>query len=197
MASKMIRESIDRTTMVKRAFGLCATTLLLATAASAQTRDPQSPWRIGASTGAYAPMSPLIKAVDTNDTRLSAGPTFALEPQYSVNNRFSIYGSALIAFPTVHVGSAIIPAVLGPSNQVTLGAGTAGLMAAFGNSGLQPTLRVGGGVKFYSFDLTGADSQIRPTIDAGLGIRGLGMGALDGTAEIRFMPSSFDQAKLP
>jgi hypothetical protein len=62
---------------------------------------------------------------------------------------------------------------------------------------MQPTLRLGGGFKWYSFDLTGAENELRPTADIGLGLRGVGIGAIDVTVELRYLPSSFDQGKLP
>jgi hypothetical protein len=90
--------------------------------------------------------------------------------------------------------------VAGTSDRVTLLVGTAGVVLAgrgwLGES-LEPTLRLGGGLKAYTFALTDADRQIRPTADVGLGMRGLGMGAIDVSAEIRWLPSTFDQGKLP
>jgi hypothetical protein len=56
---------------------------------------------------------------------------------------------------------------------------------------------VGGGIKGYSFDLDAAESQWRPTGDVGVGLRGLGSGPIDVSAEVRYLPSSFDQARLP
>jgi len=38
---------------------------------------------------------------------------------------------------------------------------------------------------------------VRPTIDVGLGLRGVGTGPIEVTAEVRYMMSSFDQGKLP
>ena len=192
----MRRESIKE--LAGRLLGFTAAALLMVSTASAQNQSAsESAWRITASAGAYAPFSSLIKAADANDTQLAAGPSFALEPQYIVNGNVSFYGSALLAFPTIKLGSSIQPAVTGPSNQVMLGIFTAGGVLSAGGGGIRPTLRLGGGLKFYSFDLVNADNQARPTVDLGVGVRGVGIGAIEGAVEIRYLLSSFDQAKLP
>jgi hypothetical protein len=80
-----------------------------------------------------------------------------------------------------------------------LGIATAGLVLVGSDwfEHLQPTLRIGGGLKGYRFDLAGAENQARPTGDVGVGLRGVGVGPLEVTAEARWLPSAFDQAKLP
>jgi hypothetical protein len=201
MITTMRRESIGRMAMARRALGLVAGAMMLASAASAQTQqaDP-SPWRIGASTGAYVPFSSLIKAADSHDTRLAAGPAFSIEPQYVAFGSASIYANGTIAFGTIQLGSSIRPAVVGPSTQLMLVGGTAGVMLMAPDwlgEHIRPTLRLGGGLKWYSLDLTDADNQVRPTGDVGLGFRGIGIGAIEVTAEVRYLPSAFDQGKLP
>jgi hypothetical protein len=194
----MRHELIEGLLRARRAIGVFAAALLLAGGASAQNaQSEQSSWRIGASTGSYVPFSALIKTSDANDTRLAAGPAFALEPQYLASSNLSVFLSALLAFPTVRLGSAIRPAVLGPSDQVTLLTGTVGGVYAFGDGRIQPTVRLGGGVKFYMFDLNDADDAISPTADVGLGFRAAGLGAIEGVVEIRYLMSAFDQSKLP
>jgi hypothetical protein len=175
--------------------------VMTVTAASAQTpQAAEDGWRIAASTGAYVPFSSLIVAADEHDTSLSAGPAFSLEGQYQINLSASIYVNGTVAFGSIRLGSSIQPSVLGPTDQVRLATGTAGIVLAapdwFG-ANFQPTLRVGGGFKWYSFDLTGADSQLRPTADLGVGFRGTGLGPIEVMAEARYLPSTFDQAKLP
>ena len=185
----------------RRALGLMAAVLMLTTTASAQTQETeQSPWRIGAATGGFVPFSSLIRAADSHDTELVAGPAFSLEPQYRVVNRISAYLNGVLAFPTIRLGSSIQPAVMGPSGQVMLVVGTAGVVVTASDwlgDHMQPTLRLGGGFKWYSFDLTDAENALRPTADIGLGLRGIGIGAIDVTVELRYLPSSFDQGKLP
>jgi hypothetical protein len=178
-----------------------AAVLMLTTNASAQTQETeQSPWRIGAATGGFVPFSSLIRAADSHDTELVAGPAFSLEPQYRVVNRASAYLNGVLAFPTIRLGSSIQPAVMGPSGQVMLVVGTAGVVVTASDwlgDHMLPTLRLGGGFKWYSFDLTDAENALRPTADVGLGLRGIGIGAIDVTVELRYLPSSFDQGKLP
>ena len=70
-------------------------------------------------------------------------------------------------------------------------------MVSPGSGHFRPTLRLGGGFKWYMFDLAGAEDQFSPTVDIGLGFRAVGYGPLEVMAEIRYLPSSFDQAKLP
>jgi opacity protein-like surface antigen len=185
----------------RRALGLVAGALMTATAAHAQNaQDTQGTWRIGASTGGYVPFSSLIIASDTRDTQLEAGPAFSLDAQYLMSRSLSIYANGMLAFGAIRLGSSIQPASVGPSSQVMLTTGTAGLFLSSPDllgEHLQPTLRLGGGFKYYSLDLTGAESQLRPTADVGVGLRGIGIGRIDVTAEVRYLLSSFDQSKLP
>jgi opacity protein-like surface antigen len=185
----------------RRTLGLVTGVVVLATTASAQSaQDTQGTWRIGASTGGYVPFSSLIVAADTRDTQLEAGPAFSLDAQYLLRPSAAIYANGMLAFGAIRLGSAIQPAVVGPSSQVMLTSGTAGVFLSSADllgEHLQPTLRLGGGFKYYSFDLTGAESQLRPTADVGVGLRGIGIGRIDVTAEVRYLLSSFDQSKLP
>ena len=184
----------------RRVLGLVAGAMLAATVASAQVQRTAAGWRIGASTGGYLPHSSLIRAADSNDTRLGAGPAFSLDLQYLASGFVSVYANGVLSFGTITLGSSIRPSVVGPSNQVMVTAGTAGLLLT-GNGWLgahfQPTLRLGGGFKWYSFDLAETQSQVRPTVDVGLGFRGVGSGPIEVTAEVRYLLSSFDQGKLP
>ncbi len=201
MTITMRRESMNVMATARRVFGLVAGAMMAATVASAQTpQTGQTRWRIGASTGGYVPLSSLIIAADSHDTRLGAGPAFSLDLQYLASRSVSVYANGILAFGTITLGSSIRPSVNGPSNQVMLTGGTAGvLLTATGWLGehFQPTLRLGGGFKWYRFDLTDAQNQVRLTGDIGLGFRGVGSGPIEVTAEVRFLPSSFDQGKLP
>jgi len=197
----MRRHTIDPIATARRALGLVAAVLMLTTNASAQTQQTEpGPWRIGAATGGFAPLSTLIRTADSDDTELLAGPALSLEPQYSVLPGVSAYLSGVLAFPTIRLGSAVQPEVRGPSHQVMLLMGSAGVVVSAPDwlgGHLQPTLRLGGGFKWYSFDLTGAEDDLRPTADLGVGLRGMGIGAIDVTAELRYLMSSFDQGILP
>jgi hypothetical protein len=192
-------------TMAARLLGLALTAsipvTLAATSAKAQTTGAaENRWRIGASMGAYVPLSSVIVAADTHDTHLEAGPAFSLDARYLAANSIAVFANGTLAFGTIQLGSSIQPTVLGPTDQVMLGVGSAGVLLSPDNwpgENLQPTLRLGGGFKWYSFDITGAENQFRPTGDVGLGFRGIGIGSIDVTAEVRYLLSSFDQAKLP
>ena len=168
------------------------------TPAGGERRIGEEIWRISASVGSYVPRSALIVGADGKDTRLSAGSAVSLDVQYLISEYAALYGNGSLAFSTITLGTAIRPASTGPSNQVTLSGGTAGvvLSAPLGKH-FQPTLRLGGGYKGYSFDLTDAENQWRPTADVGVGFRGRGNGPIEISAEVRYLPSSFDQAKLP
>ena len=167
----------------------------LATSVSPQSADSSS-WRLGASAGAFMPRSALIKAADGRNTTLDAGPAFALDIQYLTSTSVAIYGNFFTAGSAITLGSAIQPDVVGPSNQVLLLGGTAGVLFSPGSGNLRWTLRAGGGFKGYMFDLTGAEDQWRPTVDIGVGFRG-GSGPIGVSAEVRYLGSSFDQSKLP
>jgi hypothetical protein len=195
----MKHESRNAMARMWRTVGLVAVALLVATAVSGQSTG-ENKWRIGASTGGFVPFSSLVSASDDFDTELESGPAFSLDLQYQAQNSLAIYANGTGAFGSIRLGSSIQPAVLGPSSQVVLGAATGGvLFAPTGWLGehVQPTLRLGGGFKTYMFDLTGADNQTSLTGDVGVGLRGIGFGPIELTAEIRYLPSSFDQSKLP
>lgn len=195
----MKRISIIGRVTARRAVGLVLGAAILATSAQAQEVEGGR-WRVGASAGAWVPFSSLIKSADSFDTRLAAGPAFSLEARYLAVEPVSVYVSGTLAFGTIRLGSAIRPDVVGPSNQVVVAGGTAGVVLTASDwlgEHIQPTLRLGGGFKWYSFDLTGADSQLRPTADIGVGFRGVGVGPIDVSAEVRYLPSSFDQGRLP
>lgn len=182
-----------------RALRLTGCALMAATVASAQVQQTGG-WRISASTGGYVPHSALIRAADSNDTRLGSGPAFSFDLQYLASDLISVYAGGVLGFGTITLGSSIRPTVVGPSNHVMVTAGTAGVLLAptgWLGSHLQPTFRLGGGFKWYAFDLAETRNQVRPTIDVGLGLRGVGTGPIEVTAEVRYMMSSFDQGKLP
>jgi opacity protein-like surface antigen len=182
----------------RRTLGLAAGALMVATAAGAQNAQSTQGLEDGASTGGYVPF--FADRVRRHARHaLEAGPAFTRRA-IPVAPVASIYANGMLAFGAIRRGSAIQPAVVGPSSQVMLTSGTAGLFLSTADllgEHLQPTLRLGGGFKYYSLDLTGAESQLRPTADLGVGLRGIGVGPIDVTAEVRYLLSSFDQSKLP
>ena len=192
--------SLNVMATARRVLRLAGCALMVATVASAQVVQTTGGWRIGASTGGYVPHSALIRAADSNDTRLGSGPAFSFDLQYLASSLVSVYAGGVLGFGTITLGSSIRPTVVGPSNHVMVASGTVGvLLAPTGWLGphIQPTFRLGGGFKWYAFDLAETSNQVRPTIDIGLGVRGVGTGPIEVTAEVRYLLSSFDQGKLP
>jgi hypothetical protein len=155
--------------------------------------------RLTAISGGLAHGSALVvDPAGASDTRLSPGPTFGLEVQFPGVLVGSLYVSGSASFSTLHHG-ANLGVVAGPgSSSASVLLGTAGLVFAASDwfDNLRPTLRVGGGLKSYMFDTNGASSSMSLTGDIGVGFRA-GSGPIEIASEIRFLPSAFDQAKLP
>jgi hypothetical protein len=154
--------------------------------------------RIGTSLAVFAPLDALIVSGSGRDTRLGAGTAFSLDLQYGIAEFAAVYAGGIAAFSTLSRGTEFQTGASAGSDHMMMGAVTGG--AVLGYFGLHPTiaptLRLGGGVKMYSFNVAGAESHMRPTGDIGIGLRG-GAGPFDMGAEIRYLPSTFDQARLP
>ena len=156
-------------------------------------------WSIGASVGAYLPSSALIRRAGASDTRLGSGPALTLEARYRLRHRVTAYGGWVLARGTAHLGSSIQTDPTGSTDPVLLGIGTAGLMVSDlpPLGGVRPTLRLGVGLKGYGFDFSDGEGQVRPTADVGVGIQSRQGGHLALSAEVRWLPSTLDQAQLP
>ncbi|HEX6313695.1 MAG TPA: hypothetical protein VFZ73_02505 [Gemmatimonadaceae bacterium] len=177
--------------------------LLLVTCATPELRAQDAPasssTRITAMTGALAHTSALVvDPAGSSDTRLSAGPAFGLEVQYSVFSSASIYAGIAGSFSMLEHGANLGVAAGPGTSAATVILGTTGLTfeARDWFDNLRPTARLGAGVKMYSFTANGASSYTALTGDVGVGFRG-GSGPIEVLGEIRFLPSSFDQARLP
>jgi len=190
--------------VVGRRLSLAATgSLLVANAVGAQaaasTVVGDETWRLGASVGVFAPRSPVVMAPEGGvDTRLNASSAFSLDVQYLWSALFATYGNGFASFTSMSRGSTMRPST-GPSDQVSILGGTVGLILSpkwLGET-IRPTLRAGVGYKGYMFDLTDAESQWRTTGDFGVGFRAANSGKIEVSAEMRYLPSSFDQGKLP
>ena len=133
-----------------------------------------------------------------SDTRLSAGPTFGLEVQQAMFSFGSIYAGVAGSFSTLEHGANLGVSAGPGTSGVTLILGAAGLVmdADWFGPNLRPTLRLGGGVKAYTFTMNGASSFVSFTGDVGVVFRG-GSGPIEVSGEIRVLPSTFDQAKIP
>ena len=189
------------TTLATRGMNRLTLTVALVTAAttSASAQGTSRPVRVSALSGGLAHLSALVvNPAGTSDTRLSAGPTFGLEIQHPTFSFGSLYAGVAGSFSTLEHG-ANLGVVAGPgSSGATLLLATGGLVVEASDwfANIRPTLRLGGGLKCYLFSTTGASSSTSLTGDVGAGFRG-GTGPVEILAELRFLPSSFDQAKLP
>jgi hypothetical protein len=153
--------------------------------------------RFSVMTGGLTSRSALIvDARGSGDTRLGAGPAFGVDFQYQALGRSALYASGAVAFATLQHGTNLGVAVRGTTSDAVLFAATGGVVVDMFSGALRPLVRLGGGLKGYSFSTEGADGFITPTGDVGLGFRA-GSGAVELGAEVRYLPSVFDQAKLP
>ena len=167
----------------------------VATSLSAQGR----PVRISALSGGLAHLSALVvDPAGSSDTRLSAGPTFGLEIQHPTLSFGSLYAGVAGSFSTLEHGANLAAAAGAGSSGATVVLATGGLVLEASDwfANVRPTMRLGGGIKYYMFSANGASSNLTLTGDVGAGFRG-GTGPVEILAEVRFLPSAFDQAKLP
>ena len=140
----------------------------------------------------------VVDPAGSSDTRLTPGPTFGLElqlPDFPLGAFFvGIAGSFSSLEHGVNLGVAAGPG----SSAAAMILGTAGIVfeATDWFDNIRPTLRLGGGFKSYMFEADGASSNTSLTGDLGVGFRA-GTGPIEILGEIRFLPSAFDQAKLP
>jgi hypothetical protein len=186
--------------LARRSLAVAAVAAIAAAApgTAAAQAEMQDTWRLSAAAGGFVPRSAMIVGADGRNTQLNAGPSFSLDLQYLATHFASVYASGTAAFSSAAYGSEIRPTVNGPSEQVTLLGLTGGVVVSpLAGESFQPTLRIGGGVKGYDFALDEAQRQWRATGDFGLGFRGVGVGAIEVGAEVRYLPSSIDQSRLP
>ena len=168
-------------------------------ALSAQGIIESGAMRLTATSGGLAHSSALVvDPAGSSDTRLGPGPSFGLELQFPGFLIGSLYVGGAASFSTLQHG-ANLGVIAGPgSSSAAMLLGTAGLVFEANSwfDNLRPTLRVGAGFKSYMFETNGASSVMSLTGDFGLGFRA-GTGPIEIASEIRFLPSAFDQAKLP
>lgn len=172
---------------------------LAAPALQAQGSIESGAMRITAISGGIAYGSALVvDPAGSSDTRLTAGPTFGLELQFPDFPLGSFFAGIAASFSSLEHG-ANLGVVAGPgSSGAAMILGTAGVVleATDWFDNMRPTLRLGGGFKSYMFDANGASSNTTLTGDVGVGFRA-GSGPIEILGEVRFLPSAFDQAKLP
>jgi hypothetical protein len=175
-----------------------AAVLMVLAAPLASAQEDSRPMRLTAFSGTLSPRSSLIvDPAGTSDTRLAPASAFGVELQYRLFSLGSLYGGVAGAFSSLEHGDNL-GVVAGPgSSNATIILGTAGiLLEGDWFSSLQPTLRLGGGLKAYRFSTNGASSYAAFSGDVGVGVRA-SSGAIGISAEVRYLPSSFDQGKLP
>ncbi|MGQ0639849.1 MAG: hypothetical protein ACT4P6_03615 [Gemmatimonadaceae bacterium] len=175
-----------------------AIVLLIAGPAQLMAQDVgPNPLRVSVMTGGLAPRSAfIVDARGSGHTRLGAAPALGLDVQYEAFGSAALYASGAVAFATLHHGTSLGVSVRGATSDAVLYAVTGGLVLYPFSGALRPIVRLGGGLKGYSFNMEGAEGAITPTGDFGLGFRA-GTGAVELGAEVRYLPSVFDQAKLP
>lgn len=190
---------ITTTVAIGRRLTISIALLVLAAPLYAQGEPQSRPMRVSAISGGLAHGSALVvDPVGNSDTRLSPGATFGLEVQHPTFSFASLYAGLAGSFSTLEHGANLGVAAGPGSSGATIILGTAGLMLEASDwfENLRPTLRLGGGLKSYRFTTNGASSVASFTGDIGAGFRG-GAGAIEISGELRYLPSAFDQAKLP
>jgi hypothetical protein len=172
---------------------------LAAPALKAQGSLESGAMRITAISGGIAHGSALVvDPAGSSDTRLTAGPTFGLELQFPDFPLGSFFAGLAASFSSLEHGANLGVAAGPGSSGAAMLLGTAGVVfeATGWFENMRPTLRLGAGFKSYMFDANGASSNTALTGDLGVGFRA-GSGPIEILGEVRFLPSSFDQAKLP
>jgi hypothetical protein len=155
--------------------------------------------RITAISGGLTHGSALVVGPEGgSDTRLTPGPTFGLELQLPDFPLGAFFAGISGSFSSLEHGTNLGVAAGPGSSAAAMILGTAGLMfeATDWFNNIRPTLRLGAGFKSYMFEANGASSNTSLTVDLGVGFRA-GTGPIEILGEIRFLPSAFDQAKLP
>lgn len=182
---------------MKRFFGVLALLLGVAGTASAQ-----SALRINASVGSFSPMLPMVSVNDGQnpDVELESAPSVALELGFAARSWATLYGGLTHAQPRLALSGAMeTSSANGASVRSRLLVPAAGLMlsTSLGQTSIRPTLRLGLGVKSYTFDLAEQDDRVTNlTGDLGLGLAA-GDGPVTVSAEARWLPSTFSATSLP
>jgi hypothetical protein len=156
--------------------------------------------------GTFAPVLPLV-ATPPNLTfasvELESGVLAGLEVDYQImSNRpnLRVYlGMAHARSRVNHSALMVLQGPARPDSPVGLFVPTLGVLWSprIGTFDVRPTLRVGGGVKFYDFDLLEVKHGVQdPTLDLGLGVTA-GTHPVAFMAEMRWLLSQFDPKFLP
>jgi hypothetical protein len=161
--------------------------------------------RITPSLGAFQPMLPVISVADGRnpDVELESAPAVGLELGVSPRRApwLQVYGALTYTTPRLYLSGAMeSQPVNGASARATLLIPTAGVLLSPTVRGLpvRPTLRLGAGVKSYTFDLVEQRDRVTDfSGDLGVGFTTGRPGPVSFTAEARWLPSRFDARNLP
>jgi hypothetical protein len=204
---------------MKRIVGALALLAGVAATMSAQAQAPQASAAAGPGkshlgfatyVGTFAPVLSLMafrNGVDP-DVRLDPASSFAAEITWALGGKFGlrgVYAGMTHVRTRVNHSSAMV--FTGTDEQrmayspVNLTAPTLGVMFIPGQPGwlfFRPTLRIGGGVKFYDFQMREIANGVQdPMLDLGFGMLKESSSTLSFMAEARWMPSKFDPKYLP
>lgn len=181
-----------------KSFAIAGLLLALAAPSLSAQADSRS-LRLTAFTGTLSPRSAIVvDPAEISDTRLAPASAFGIEVQYRLFSPGSLYAGIAGAFSSLEHGANLSVGAGPGSSGATILLGTAGVMLEAGSwfANVQPTLRLGGGLKAYTFSTSGASSAMSLSGDVGVGFRA-SSGAIGITTEVRYLPSAFDQGKLP
>ena len=191
---------------MKKLIGMLAVLCGIASSATAQTteapRGDRGSVSLRASLGVFAPVLPLVAFANGRDANLDlqAGSAFGFELNWMITNGLGLYAGGTGIISRVNHSTALLTE--GPvrtTSQVAVIVPTGGFILAprIGRLGFRPMLRLGAGVKFYSFELTEVKHGVQDfTGDLGIGFIG-GLGPVSFVSEARWIFSSFDPAFLP
>jgi len=165
-----------------------------------------SRWGFATYVGTFAPILSLVAIQNGKDAdvRLQSAPSIGAELTFAFNQIMSIYGGATHVRSRVNhsTGMTLIGADERSQADSPVGITSPSMGFLFspqlGSLAFRPTIRIGGGVKFYDFALREVKNGVQdPMADLGLGIVADGSGSVSFTAEARWTPSSFDPKFLP
>lgn len=156
--------------------------------------------------GVFAPILPVVSIADGQNAsvELESGSAVAAELTYSLGPRLggqvALYGGFTHVRSRMNHSSAMeLDGPFRSTSPVNVTTPTLGFLyrRQVGDLNVQPTLRLGVGVKFYEFNILEVQGGVQDFAgDVGIGITSVG-GPVSFTAEARWMPSGFDPAFLP
>jgi hypothetical protein len=171
----------------------------------AGTASAQAAVRVTPTLGSFQPMLPMVSVANGRnpDVELQSAPAVGLELGVAPRRApwLQFYGGLTYTTPRLYLSGAMESnPVNGGSTRATVLIPTAGIILSprAGRLPVRPTLRLGAGVKSYTFDLVEQRDRVTdPAGDVGIGFTTGRAGQLAFTAEARWLPSTFDARNLP